>query len=144
MLIETMYSGKGFPISSIVQAVSQADHFDVINLSGSIFTEEISINKSLIINGQSPLLTIVQAAKSPYTATTSVFKINENCYVTLRNMTIRHGNNDGGIENRGRLWIEKCAIVQNQSNFKEHPFFSYKKDPSMSAAAPPQRSILLP
>jgi len=33
-------------------------------------------------------------------------------------MTIRYGNKDGGIENRGKLWIENCAISQNSSIYK--------------------------
>ncbi|MBF0449477.1 MAG: hypothetical protein HQK75_02140 [Candidatus Magnetomorum sp.] len=116
--IETLQVASGLPLSSITQAIFQADDFDIIFVAGFIYTEQIVVNKSLVINGQSPLMTIVQASENPDTASSSVVKINENCDVTLRNMTIRHGNKEGGIQNRGRLWLEQCAITQNQSNYK--------------------------
>ncbi|KPA18363.1 hypothetical protein MHK_001410 [Candidatus Magnetomorum sp. HK-1] len=116
--IETIYVSKALTVTTITQALSLADTFDVIFLSGLVFTEQIIVNKSIVINGQSPLMTIVQAAETPETAATSVFKINDNCDVILRNMTIRHGNKDGGIVNRGQLWMEQCAISLNQSEYK--------------------------
>jgi len=116
--IETFQLSKALTQITLKQAITQADDFDVINLSGYIFTEQVVVDKSIVINGQSPLITIVQASETKDSASSAVFKINENCSVIIRNITIRYGNKDGGIENRGKLWIENCAISQNSSIYK--------------------------
>jgi hypothetical protein len=105
---------------TIREAIGNARDGDVIAVVEGIHTEQgIMVDRDLTILGQSPEGTIVQGHEQPGEATESVFVIAEGATVTLRDLTIRHGNPESGTEsggavsNRGTVTLESCLITEN-------------------------------
>ena len=87
--------------TTIAAAVAAAASGDTIEVQDAVHTEAgITIEKSVTIQGLGATATIVQAAATPGTADDRVFFIPGSedgpISVTLRRMTIRHGNANGG------------------------------------------------
>jgi hypothetical protein len=96
---------------------------DVINITDAVHTEsDILVNKDVTIQGQGADSTIVQAHADVDEATGRVFFIATGSVVTIRKMTIRHGNpssepkSGGGIRNEGELMIEESVISHNRGS----------------------------
>jgi hypothetical protein len=96
---------------------------DVINVTDAVHTESvIVVNKDVTIQGQGADSTIVQAHADVEGATERVFFIADGAVVTIKGMTIRHGNpssepqSGGGIRNEGELLIEESIISHNQGS----------------------------
>jgi hypothetical protein len=95
----------------------------VINITDAIHTESgIVVNKDVTIQGQGADSTIVQAHADLDEATERVFYIADGAVVTIKGMTIRHGNpssepqSGGGIRNEGELLIEESIIRDNRGS----------------------------
>lgn len=96
---------------------------DVINITDAIHTESgIMVNKDVTIQGQGREKTLIQAGPSIEEANDRVFFISEGAAVTIKTMTIRHGNpsgtpqSGGGIRNEGIVKVEDCIIHHNHAS----------------------------
>ncbi len=115
----------GCDFMTIQDAIDDSDTHagDVINIADAIHTESgILVNKDVIIQGQGSENTIVQAHADVDEATERVFSITTGAVVTIRKMTIRHGNpssepqSGGGVRNEGELMIEESIIGHNKGS----------------------------
>jgi hypothetical protein len=96
---------------------------DVIDITDAVHTEAgILVNKSVAIQGQGADSTIVQAHTDVNEATDRIFFVADGAVVTIRRMTIRHGNpssaprSGGGIRNEGELTVEESIISHNRGS----------------------------
>jgi hypothetical protein len=96
---------------------------DTISLLDAVHTEPgIVVDKDVMIQGQGPMDTIVQAAEAMEAGDDRVFYITAGATATIRDMTIRFGNpisepeSGGGIRNEGTLTVEDCLITQNSAS----------------------------
>jgi hypothetical protein len=92
----------------------------IIGVVDPIHTEAgILVNKNVVIQGQGAEKTVVQAHPNPGEGTERVFEIPLEISVTIRDMTVRHGNpttsllTGGGILNYGTLTLEDTIIRDN-------------------------------
>ena len=112
----------GCDYTTIQAAIDNAIAGDTIQVNDAIHTEsDIELDKSLTIQGNGPGSTIVQAHASPGAASDRVFKINDPVDVTLRDMTIRHGNKSGSggaiyHDYSGILMLSHCTISSNSAS----------------------------
>ena len=125
LIAATHTVGVGQAYATITEAIAAATAGDTIDVYGTITlegdgqssaTSGVDINKDLIIQGQGPTSTIVQADATQGTATRRVFTVPAGITVTLKDMTIRYGNCAvaGAIRNEGALLtIENCVISDN-------------------------------
>jgi hypothetical protein len=95
----------------------------VIYVTDAAHTEAgIVVGKDLTIRGRSADQTVVQAHERAGKARDRVFFIPAGASVTIKDLTIRHGNpredirSGGAIENRGALTLSQCVIRDNQAN----------------------------
>ena len=120
-----MVCTNGCDFSSIQEAINaettKAD--DIIGLKDPILTEAgIQITKNIVIQGTGMNNTIVQAHSNIDEAIDRVFFITSGITVTIRGMTIRHGNPDsepesgGGIRNEGTLTLDSVIISDNKGS----------------------------
>ncbi len=86
----------------------------------SVHTEGgIVVGKNVIIQGQGAGETIVQAHPNPGEGTQRVFEIPLDVTVTIRGMTIQHGNpttsplTGGGVLNFGTLTLQDTIVQEN-------------------------------
>jgi predicted outer membrane repeat protein len=114
---------QGCDFTTLQEAVDSAGSGDVIAVLDAVHTEQgITVDRELTILGQSPDGTIVQGHTEPGEATESVFVIAEGASATLKDLTIRHGNPEAGIEsgggvhNRGMVTLERCVITENNAS----------------------------
>jgi hypothetical protein len=112
---------SGCNFSRIQDAINAAAQGDTIRLAGETFTESITINKSLDIEGTGSENTIIQADESPGFASNRVVTIAENTTVNISDVTIRYGvalegRGGGGVLNAGSLTIENSTINSNTAN----------------------------
>lgn len=96
---------------------------DVINVTDAIHTEMgIVVNKDVTIQGQGAFSTTVQAHATARRADDRVFFIVNGATVTIKGMTIRHGNptstpeSGGGIRNEGTLTLENSVVRDNSAS----------------------------
>jgi hypothetical protein len=99
---------------------------DTILVTDAIHTEAgITVHKQVTIQGQGADQTTVQAHATMEEAPDRVFLIAAGATVTIRDLTIRHGNAHldevdwrcgGGIANKGTLTVENCVIHDNTGN----------------------------
>ncbi len=94
---------------------------DVINVTDAFHTEfSIVVNKDVTLQGQGAFSTTVQAHAVAGKVKERVFFIADGATVTIKDMTIRHGNptsepeSGGGIRNEGTLTLEN-SVVRNNS-----------------------------
>ena len=116
---------EGCDFTSIQAAIDAATVAPgaVIGVQDAVHTEAgILIHKPVTIQGQGADRTIVQAHAVLDEATDRVFSVARGITVTLRAMTIRHGNPrvspeaGGGILNEGSLLIEDSVITANSGS----------------------------
>jgi predicted outer membrane repeat protein len=99
---------------------------DTIQVADAVHTEAgITASKDVTIQGQGAEKTIVQAHVTLEESPDRVFLIAQGATVTIRDLTIRHGNAHlddvdwrcgGGIANKGTLTVEDCIIHNNTGN----------------------------
>jgi parallel beta-helix repeat protein len=99
---------------------------DTIQVGDAVHTEAgITVRKDVTIQGQGAEKTIVQAHATLEGSPDRVFLITEGATVTIRDLTIRHGNAHldevdwrcgGGIANKGTLTVEDCTVHDNTGN----------------------------
>lgn len=116
---------EGCDFSTIQAAIDAATVTPgaVIGVQDAVHTESgILVDKAVTIQGQGADHTIVQAHAVLDEATDRVFTVARGVTVTLRAMTIRHGNprkspeSGGGILNEGSLLIEDSVITANSGS----------------------------
>jgi hypothetical protein len=95
----------------------------IIGVIDLVHTEAgIRVSKNVVIQGQGAGMTIVQAHPNPGEGTQRVFEVLPGVTITLRGMTIRHGNprnsplTGGGIQNNGVLVLEDVIVRDNYSS----------------------------
>ena len=78
------------------------------------------VTSAIIINGDSPAETIIQANALPNTATYRVFQVDAPGDLTLNGLTVRNGIDNGagggGIYNAGALTVSNATISANSAN----------------------------
>lgn len=123
---------SGSPYQTFTKAYSAASSGDTINLTGTFdwsnasettsVTTGFTINKSIIITGQSAASTIIQASSTPGTANRRVFTLGTSgISVTFEDLTIQYGdiaNNGAGVSNGGSnssntVLFQDCILNQN-------------------------------
>jgi predicted outer membrane repeat protein len=119
---------SGCDFATIQAAIDDASTTDgaIIEVTDPVHTEAgIIVNKDVIIRGLGVSDTIVQAHTTPEEALDRVFLVTEGATVTIRNLTIRHGNppyadedwrTGGGILNKGTLTLKNCVVSHNIGN----------------------------
>lgn len=107
-------ASTGGDYTTIQAAIDAAEDFDIILLANEIFTEKITINKSLKIKGQGAKISIIQAATTPSTANGRVITCEAET-LKLEDLTIRNGNESsgGGVWAKA-LYVSRCEIVNNK------------------------------
>jgi hypothetical protein len=92
----------------------------IIGIVDPVHTEGgILVSKSVIIQGRGAQNTIVQAHPNPGEGTDRVFEVPLDVTVTIRGITIQHGNpttsplTGGGIMNYGTLMLEDTIVREN-------------------------------
>jgi len=95
---------------------------DVISIGAAMHTEAgITVDKDVTIQGAGAGSTIVQAHAMPGEAGDRVFFVPSGATVTIRDLTIRHGNplsepeSGGGVRNEGTLTLERCVVSHNSA-----------------------------
>jgi hypothetical protein len=106
------------PWATIAYALGQATAWDTIHvLAGTLTQSGISVSKPIFIEGDNRDTTIVQAAATRKTASDRIFAISAD--TTLRNLTLRHGNNqfNGSAVGAGgcNLRLENCRVTANDT-----------------------------
>lgn len=88
-----------------------------VNVTDGIHTEaNITVNKDITIQGQGADATIVQAHGSVDAAAGRVFFITDGATVTIRGMTIRHGNPPEHLRTGGGIYNDYfCALTLQDS-----------------------------
>jgi hypothetical protein len=113
---------SGCDFSLIQDAIEAAGTGEgiIIGVVDPVHTEAgIMVSKNVIIQGIGAQTTIVQAHPNPGEGTERVFDVPLEATVTIRGMTIRHGNpttsplTGGGIMNYGTLTLEDTIIRDN-------------------------------
>lgn len=115
---------SGCDFATIQTAIDDPDTNtgDIIGIADAIHTEEgITVDKSVTIQGRGADNTTVQAHAMADSATDRVFLIAPETTVTIRGITIRHGNptdearEGGGIASQGILTLEYCIVTDNNA-----------------------------
>ncbi len=85
----------GAPYTRIDSAVNAASDFDIIQISGETYTEQITANKGLIFQGNGADKTIIQVASTPKTTNGTVFSINTANPTVFSGLSIQNGYYNG-------------------------------------------------
>ncbi|NLR93718.1 sulfatase-like hydrolase/transferase [Flammeovirga agarivorans] len=118
------------PFQTISYAIAQASNDDIIHIIGTVIEYGITINKSITIEGDAPLTSIVQGnIESPFVrlengevpaSNQRIFTMSQNeQIVTFRNLTIKYGfegGQAGAIYNNklnSQLTVENCNFIEN-------------------------------
>jgi predicted outer membrane repeat protein len=120
----------GTPCRTLAHAVSAAFADDTIRISQGIYTEIVTLNKSLTVQGTGQGATIIQASSvhpgNPGPATNRVITIEENLTVTISDLTLRHGNpvgsypaNAGGglFNDNSTLSLTNVTFIDNRAEY---------------------------
>jgi predicted outer membrane repeat protein len=109
------------PCRSVSQALSAAASGDHILISQGIFTESLTINKSISIRGAGQGLTIIQAHTNPDMSTSRVFTIIDIPEVNISDVTIRHGMGSGFggaiLNNNSSLTLTDVTIGNSKATY---------------------------
>jgi len=119
----TVTNGNDDGPGSLRQAVLNASSGDLINFAAGITTisltsDELLINKNLMINGPGANLLTVQRSTAGGTPEFRIFSIGSGADVTISDLTIRNGRgyNSGGILNDGAtLTVNNCVLTANSA-----------------------------
>jgi predicted outer membrane repeat protein len=118
----TVCGAVGCDFTTIQAAIDDAGtvNGDTISITDATHTEEgITVYRDLTIQGQGQATTTVQAHAARGAATDRVFHIASGSTVTIKDMTIRHGNlarDGGGIYNEGTLTLENVTVKDNDAD----------------------------
>lgn len=133
------------PCASIGHAVDQAGTGDTIHAAAGVFTESFEIDKSLTLQGAGTASTILQAHGQPGQASGRVLFVASGHEVTIRGMTIRHGNaisgsttagSGAGLYNDGAdLSIESVVFMDNIASSFGGGMFTRDASPTMHRVA---------
>ncbi len=99
------------PCRTISAAIDKASSGDLINLSPGGYTENVTIDKPVVVWGLDRDLTVVSGGGAGTT-----FTVAEDVTAALSNMTITGGNSPedgGGILNYGTLVIDRVNVASN-------------------------------
>ena len=107
---------------SLREAISSGDSGDTVNIPMGVYTltqgTELTIGKSLTLNGSGSGDTIIQAATSSGAATSRVLNITGGT-VAISGVTVQNGNppagSGGGIRNSGTLTLTNSTVSGNSS-----------------------------
>jgi hypothetical protein len=101
--------------TSIQAAIDDSIAGDIVALTAQTFTEPITIDKDITLQGQGPGSTIIQAAANKNDATERVVTVVVTATATIADLKIRYGNTTGGggIHNRGTLTVTNSIITNN-------------------------------
>ena len=102
------------PCQTINHAIFQATGGDMVNIATGTYTENVTIDKDLTLQGGGAAATIVDGNGSG-----SVFTVGDNASVTLADLTITNGNAyyGGGIYNEGTLMVKNSTVSGNTSDW---------------------------
>ncbi len=102
---------------TIKNGIDSVNANGVVNIADGIYTgvgnTEITINKSMNINGQSQTGTIIDAENNTW-----IFRIAPSITVTISQLTLTNGNIDGyggAIYNEGQLTCNNCQFRDNKA-----------------------------
>jgi predicted outer membrane repeat protein len=105
--------------ATIAYAVDQATGGDTIDIADSIYTEMLTVDKSLIFQGESEDGTIIQADPDPFVVTGRVLTSSGDLDLTLADLTIRHGNGAWGaglqMNGLGDLTLTRVTFYRNSA-----------------------------
>jgi predicted outer membrane repeat protein len=116
--------GDGGEFSTLQAAIDDAGtvNGDTIEVAAGTYTEvNITVSKSLTIQGAGMNETIVQAHATEGSASNRVFTIDAGVVVMISDMTVRHGAvtanpaQGGGIYNVGTLTLSKVKVCNNRA-----------------------------
>ena len=104
---------------TITDAITAAVDGDVILISG-VFTEPITISKSITLRGTNPATDIIQAAAAPSTTGTGVRAITltglpSALTITIENLGVKNGNTSSAL-NGGGVFIDKITGLVTLKN----------------------------
>jgi hypothetical protein len=109
--------------ATLQEAIEHAAGGDAIGVLDAVHTEQgIVVNKDVTILGQAAEGTTVQAQAEAGEAAESVFVITEGATVTIKDLTIRHGNSESGVgaggavDNQGTVTLERCVVTDNTAS----------------------------
>jgi len=108
------------PCATIQQGIDSARAAeDTVQIFDAVYTEILSVDKALVMRGESRSGTIIQAAADRGTASERVISVSDDTDFEISDLTIRHGNTDlngGGLESMGGdLLIERVLFTQNDA-----------------------------
>jgi predicted outer membrane repeat protein len=103
--------------ATIAYAIDQAIGGDTIDIADSVYTEMLTVDKSLVFQGESEDGTIIQADPNPFVVNGRVLTSTGDLDLTLSDLTIRHGNNvwGAGLEKSGLgdLTLTRVTFYRN-------------------------------
>jgi predicted outer membrane repeat protein len=120
------------PCASISYALGQSASGDTINVANGTYTEQLVIDKDVVIKGANRRFTIVQASSNPNASPGRVVRVQAPAVgqpfrqVEISRMTIRHGlaqgpaphNRGGGIYvEAGNLTLDNVILASNRAQF---------------------------
>jgi nitrous oxidase accessory protein NosD len=99
--------------NSVQKAINAASSGESILIHPGKYYENLVVDKSLGIKGSEVDRVVIDGHEQD-----SVIKIKENQNVRLSGLTIQNGKavKGGGINNSGRLSIDKCTVKDNTAN----------------------------
>jgi hypothetical protein len=106
----------GSPCASVSYALSQSSNGDTISVAAGTYTDTLTVDINVTIQGVGADTTIIQAASAANSAASRVVTITQNATATLDSLTIRHGNvisDGGGIQVSGTLTIKNSYVMSN-------------------------------
>ncbi len=115
------------PCATIGYAIGQSGSGDVIEIANGTYTESITIDKELTLNGESENGAIIQAAEAPGIAENRVIFVSpgSGSEVSLSNLTIRYGSivgsgagifhDSGSILNISNVTIRENKVIYDEN-----------------------------
>jgi hypothetical protein len=140
---------SGCDYASIKSAIAAPTTLDGDTLAiavGAYTKGDITVMKSLTLQGEDAATTLVQAAETPNTAPSRAFTIPRGVSVTLQALTIRYGKTasykpGGGLSNDGTLTLIYSIIHGNREAASAAASITVAHSPSSTA---PSTAIRLP
>lgn len=107
------YGGNPYP--TIDSALTVSNSGDVILITG-IHTERLLIGKGITLRGNDPATDIIEAHQNPGSATGRTINVTGvgSDSITIENLTIRHGNANGG--NGAGIYLDKITGLATLNN----------------------------
>ena len=138
-------TNQAAPCATIGHALGQSDSGDRIRIAAGIYTERLTVDRSIELIGAGMQETIIQAAASPDTANGRVITVEDAEHsLSLRQLKLRHGfaASTSGVGSRGGaifvpgsvLELEHVSMVANRANGRGGAIFNDGGTVSMSFA----------